>query len=189
LVNDDLLDSLFIKYDIKDEELRGPVFLLGGVLSLSNEERQLMSSVDRRELLEGYNKARESFIELKSMPEMLSYLDIDQSTLDDAIVFAEHDISVYEMRRATKLTILYEMFHPFIFKLRKTGFSWSKCVDLIYDLFTLFEFENYGQGEEEYDQVEDKISEVEANQKDRIRKQFVDPTSRVYDKLKSRYGK
>ena len=189
MVNDDLLDSLFIKYDIKDEELRGPVFLLGGVLSLSNEERQLMSSVDRRELLEGYNKARESFIELKSMPEMLSYLDIDQSTLDDAIVFAEHDISVYEMRRATKLTILYEMFHPFIFKLRKTGFSWSKCVDLIYDLFTLFEFENYGQGEEEYDQVEDKISEVEANQKDRIRKQFVDPTSRVYDKLKSRYGK
>jgi hypothetical protein len=81
------------------------------------------------------------------------------------------------------------MFHPFIFKLRKTGFSWSKCVDLIYDLFTLFEFEDYGQGEEEYDQVEDKISEVEANQKDRIRKQFVDPTSRVYDKLKSRYGK
>jgi hypothetical protein len=81
------------------------------------------------------------------------------------------------------------MFHPFIFKLRKTGFSWSKCVDLIYDLFTLFEFEDYGQGEEEYDQVESKISEVEANQKDRIRKQFVDPSSKVYDKLKSRYGK
>ena len=183
-----LTGPFLMKYRINDDKEKLEIALLGISLSLSGRERQLEGSRIRKKNLDKYSETLELLTKLKNNRLAALLLSTDEDSIDSAIAIVQS--TDYDKKsRATKLTIIKDQLHSQIVRLRESGFSWSECVDFIYDLFTLFQFEDYGQGEEEYDQLEGKISDVEAIQKDRIRKQFVDPASKTYNRHKRRYGK
>ena len=121
---------------------------------------------------------------LLNLKKPLEKISSDKTIYLRAMVKKELEIDrLNNIPRSGHQNVFFLALCQFFFKLKRYGLGQTKQVNLTYDLFVLYELDDYGT---EYDEGDTYIGEVE--QKDRIRKRFQQPAMIYFDTFDEHYG-
>ena len=192
LDNRDRLIQFFKKHGFNESEtkkltnaLKSSVFFL----ETNKYDRDYLEQDMRKEMRTSLNEKIQELTNLKtnsaSLKELAPQLNWD-------IVFESR---IQELQkhmvfktRAGQNKSLEMALEPLFWRLRDFGKGQAEQVRLVYYLFVEFGLDDYGKGIEKYDSPDGKLSEVEVDQHERIRKQFQQPAIKSRDQYAEIFG-
>ena len=192
LDNRDRLIQFFQKHGFNEAEakkltnaLKSAVFFL----ETNKYDRDYLEQDMRKEMRTSLNEKIQELTNLKtnsaSLKELAPQLNWD-------IVFESR---IQELQkhmvfktRAGQNKSLEMALEPLFWRLRDFGKGQAEQVRLVYYLFVEFGLDDYGKDIDKYDSPDGKLSEVEVDQHEKIRKQFQQPAIKSRDQYAEIFG-
>ena len=148
------------------------------VLYLPKEERMKFGKFVRTVTIRECKEQIALLEKLKSKDMLIKEFKLSKKQLDEKIEDIKQELNVATRSRTRTHSGIKTPVEMLLIRLFILEFKYSMAVNMLYDLFVEFEYEDYGKGSEDDIKVEDVPTLVEEQQKDRIRKTFVDPLMR-----------
>ncbi len=187
-------DSILNKYNITDDKILFQSITVGLFCLLNATERsELSSSLKYEELLE-FKESLELLKKITFHPLLHLYLGLNTDKIKNTFSTLEYDIERLNSQRGGKNKLLKEHISKLVLSLHDYGLNWKQRRDFIYDLFVEFGLDDYGKGGEDEIKIKGESTMSEIDQKELIRKQYIDPNARTHkiikeSKVLNSYGK
>ena len=111
---------------------------------------------------------------LKKDTHLCSHLDIEEKNIDSKIMFYKDLKTSLLAGRINKHSLIKEGSKLFVITLHLSGFGQSQIINIIFNIFVAFKYQDFGKGDEGYIKKEGDMTLSEVRKKDNIRKIFVE---------------
>jgi len=159
----------------KREELKEYLTYLRWMFSLTEEERKKEFKIFRAATIKACEEYIEALETIRATEMLIGKLNISKNKIDILLEDLRHQLDIASKSRTSTHSAIKPFVELVLIQMFRSGRTHTEAIQILYDLFVRFEYQDYGKGGEDDIRVEGEITKAEEDQKERIRKTFVEP--------------